>query len=107
MVVIGGLLGAFVFGIYWVVTSALFGMHPDSFSALGIKDYRNFLRMKFELGRLAIYPVGLDLVPGRYGWKPRDTTDVGGSLIKPKYALKPRLIVGPIIITRSSATTAP
>src|SRR5262249_3492071 len=48
MVIVGGILGAFVFGIYWVTTSLLFGMHPDSFSALGIKNYKNFLRMKLE-----------------------------------------------------------
>jgi Calcineurin-like phosphoesterase len=106
MIVIGGMLGAFVFGIYWVVTSMLFGMHPDSFSALGIKDYRNFLRMKFEPNRLTIYPVALDLVPGRYGWKSRDKADVAGSLIQPKNALKPRLIEGPIVISRSSGAAA-
>ena len=107
MIVIGGMLGAFVFGIYWVVTSMLFGMHPDSFSALGIKDYRNFLRMKFEPNRLTIYPVALDLVPGRNGWKPRDKTAVEGSLIQPKKALKPRLVEDPIVIDRTSGAAAP
>ena len=103
MIVIGGMLGALVFGIYWVVTSMLFGMHPDSFSALGIKNYRNFLRMKFEPDRLTIYPVALDIVPGRRGWRPRDKTDTEGSLIQPKRPLRPRLIEDPIVISRSTS----
>jgi hypothetical protein len=47
-IVIGGAIGA----CYWVVTSAVFGMHQDAFSALAIKDYKNFLRMKFEENRI-------------------------------------------------------
>jgi hypothetical protein len=81
-----------------VVTSLLFGMHQDSFSALGIKNYKNFLRMKFEPDKLTIYPIALDKVPGRYGWEPRDKDAVEGSLINPKKKLKPRLIEGPIVI---------
>jgi uncharacterized protein YecT (DUF1311 family) len=100
MIIVGGILGAFVFGIYWVVTSLLFGMHPDSFSALGIKNYKNFLRMKFEKDKLTIYPIALDKVPGRFGWKKRDEGALEGSLINPKKPLKPRLIEGPIVIER-------
>jgi len=99
MVIIGGFLGALVFGIYWALTSLLFGMHQDSFSALGIRHYKNFLRMKFEPDRLTIYPIALDKVPGRYGWEARDK-GAGGSLINPKKKLKPRLIEGPIVIER-------
>ena len=102
MIIIGGTLGAFVFGIYWVVTSVLFGMHPDAFSALGIKNYKNFLRMKFEQHKLTIYPIALDKVPGRRGWKPCafDAANPEGSLIAPKSTrrLKPRLIENPIEI---------
>jgi hypothetical protein len=107
MIIIGGILGAFVFGIYWVVTSLLFGMHPDSFSALGIRNYKNFLRMKFEKDKLTIYPIALDEVPGRFGWKPRDKNAVDGPLIVPKKALKPRLIEGPIVIERQPSERQP
>ena len=98
MIIIGGTLGAFVFGIYWVVTSLLFGMHPDSFSALGIKNYKNFLRMKFEPGKLTIYPIALDKVPGRTGWRAHTGESV--SLIDPKKELTPRLIETPIEIEK-------
>jgi len=97
MVGIGGLLGALVFGIYWVLTSLLLGMHPDAFSALGIKSYKNFLRMKLEPNKLTIYPIALDRIPGRSGWRPNEGE---GSLIEPKRPLKPRLIETPIEIKR-------
>jgi hypothetical protein len=100
MVGIGGLLGAFVFGIYWVLTSLLLGMHPDAFSALGVKNYKNFLRMKLEENKLTIYPIALDRVPGRYGWKANKD---GGPLIKPKKQLTPRLIETPIEIKRPTS----
>jgi hypothetical protein len=106
MVIIGGFLGAFVFGIYWVVTSLLLGMHQDSFSALGIRHYKNFLRMKFEPDKLTIYPIALDKVPGRTGWEPRDKAAVEGSLINPKKKLKPRLIEGPIVIEKRRTVQA-
>ena len=84
MIVIGGILGAFVFGIYWVVTSLLFGMHQDSFSALGIRNYKNFLRMKFEKDKLTIYPIALDKVPGRLGWQEREQEDRQWSADRPE-----------------------
>ena len=40
----------------------------DSFSALGIRNYKNFLRMKFEKDKLTIYPLGIDKVPGPDHW---------------------------------------
>ncbi len=67
---VGGLLGGFVMGLYWTLTSTLFNMHTgDAFGALGIKDYKNFLRIKLEPGRATIYPIALDRVPGRKGWR--------------------------------------
>jgi hypothetical protein len=105
MIIVGGTLGALVFGIYWVVTSLLFGMHQDSFSALSVKNYKNFLRMKFEPNRLTIYPIALDKVPGRRGWKERSPQEAkqNGPLIKPKSELKPRLIETPIVIERGAS----
>jgi hypothetical protein len=104
MIIVGGTLGAFVFGIYWVVTSLLFGMHPDSFSALSITNYKNFLRMKFEPGQLTIYPIALDKVPGRTGWEPNNGKS--DSLIDPKKELTPRLIETPIKIIRPGHLSA-
>jgi hypothetical protein len=106
MVLIGGVLGAFVVGFYFVLTSWLRGMHAEmSFAALGIKDYKNFLRMKFEKDKLTIYPIALDKVPGRHGWrarKPKDTPIDHEPLIVPARPMRPRLIEPPIEIARST-----
>ena len=106
-IIVGGLIGAFIFGCYWVITSVLFGMHPDAFSALAIKDYKNFLRMKFEEDKVTIYPIALDRVPMRWEWRAGGTkADLTNEklkhspLIVPWRELRPRLIEGPIEILR-------
>jgi hypothetical protein len=64
MAVFGGLLGGFVFGAYWVLTGLIARMHTgDSFGALGIRNYKNFLRMRFDGDSLTIYPIGVDRLP--------------------------------------------
>lgn len=101
IVFFGGLLGGIVWGVYWAATSAVFGMHMDAFSALGIANYKNFLRMSFEPGKLTIYPVGLDKVPGRRGWRaplPGESLPGHNPLILPKTPLKPKLLEEPIVI---------
>jgi hypothetical protein len=83
-------------------------MHPDAFSALAIKDYKNFLRMKFEKDKLTIYPVALDRVPGPKEWRPWRRSDYKDPNLKhrpllvPKRDMKPRLIEGPIEIHRAN-----
>lgn len=103
-ILVGGLIGAFIFGCYWVITSLL-GMHQDAFSALGIKDYKNFLRMKFEKNKLTIYPIALDRVPGPrewHAWNPKkhpgDAKLDYKPLLVPDKDMKPRLIEDPIEI---------
>ncbi|MEQ1651253.1 MAG: hypothetical protein ABL897_02065 [Hyphomicrobium sp.] len=100
----GGLLGGFVMGLYWTLTSTLFNMHTgDAFGALGIKDYKNFLRIKLEPGRATIYPIALDRVPGRKGWrwqmKKGEQRPAHNPQILPVRPLEPRLIESaPIVI---------
>ncbi len=100
---IGGALGGFVMGLYWTLTSTLLNMHSgDAFGALGIKDYKHFLRIKLEPGRATVYAIALDKVPGRRGWRWRLGKDeqrpAHNPLILPKSAMQPRLIEPPIII---------
>jgi hypothetical protein len=101
---LGGLLGGFVMGLYWTLTSTLLNMHTgDAFGALGIKDYKNFLRIKLEPGRATIYPIALDRVPGRKGWRWQlnkgERRPEHNPQILPMNPLKPRLIEkAPIVI---------
>ena len=112
MIVIGGVIGGMVFGLYWVLTSVIGRMHMDAFSALGVSDYKNFLRMRVEENKLTIFPIGLDKVPGRRGWRElRVDDDASGHnpLIRPKRPLRPHLIEPPIEIlapVRRGATSA-
>jgi hypothetical protein len=104
MILIGGFLGAFIVGVYFVLTSWLRGMHAEmSFAALGVKNYKNFLRMKVEKDRLTIYPIALDKVPGRFGWRERKPGEAPldhAPLIVPINPMKPRLIEPPMVIVR-------
>ncbi len=101
---VGGLLGGFIMGLYWTLTSTLFNMHTgDAFGALGIKDYKNFLRIKLEPDRATIYPIALDRVPGRTGWRWQLAKDeqrpAHNPQILPVRPLRPRLIEkAPIVI---------
>jgi hypothetical protein len=61
--------------------------------------------MKFEKDKLTIYPIALDKVPGRFGWKSRNKDALEGPLIVPKKPLKPRLIEGPIVIERQNTAS--
>ncbi len=102
MMLVGGLIGGFIWGSYWVLTGLLGHMHAeDAFAALRIKNYRNFLRMKFEPDQMTIYPIGLDKVPRFSGWTshPADgPVPEGRSTLVPREPLVPHLIEEPIII---------
>ncbi len=101
---VGGLVGGFIMGLYWTLTSTLFNMHTgDAFGALGIKDYKHFLRIKLEPGRATIYPVALDKVPGRKGWRWQlakgEQRPAHNPQVLPVHPLEPRLIEdAPIIV---------
>jgi hypothetical protein len=95
---LGALFGGFVFGAYWVLTGLVARMHTgDAFGALGIRNYKNFLRMKFDEDSLTIYPIGVEKLPST-SWcikklkknPPRPDSDP----LLPIKPLKPFLIAG-------------
>ena len=102
MVLIGGLIGGFIWGCYWVVTGLFGHMHAEAaFAALRIKNYRNFLRLKFEPDQLTIYPIGLDRVPRLDGWTAHAAdgpVPPGRAVLVPRTPLRPHLIEEPIVI---------
>ncbi len=101
-IMLGGLLGAFIFGLYWAIMSSVFARHADdAFGALGLRHYKHFLRMHFEPDRLTIYPIAIDSVPGRKDWRapgPNDPRQTNQPLIVPKTPLNPYLLEDPIVI---------
>jgi hypothetical protein len=107
MAVVGGLIGGFVWGLYWVLANVIMRMHcGDAFAALRIKDYRNFLRMRFEPDRLTIYPIGIDRVPGARGWQdaPPAAPGTWGPLLVPRRPITLKLIEDPIVIVSRQQT---
>ena len=101
--ILGGMLGGSIMGLYWTLTSTLFNMHTgDAFGALGIRHYKHFLRIKLEPNRATIYPIAIDKVPGRNGWrwklKRGEELSSHNPQILPVKPLAPRLIEPPIVI---------
>ncbi len=105
MILGGGLVAGFVWGIYLFIACAFFRRHwNDAFSALRNPDYKNFLRMKIEHDRLTIYPIGLWRTPTRLEW--RQARDTSGKYV-PRIPLSPELIDGPIVIEAAGVRSSP
>jgi hypothetical protein len=105
MISLGALAGGFVWGLYWVLTGLFGRMHSaDAFAALRIKNYKNFLRLKFERGRLTIYPLGIDKIPGADDWlnapRGKDNPLPHNPVLIAARPIDVRLIEAPIVIDR-------
>ena len=80
MMFLGGMLGGLIFGHLSVARlRARKGQCDWIFSSQRIADYRCFLRMRFEPDKLTIYPIRLDSVPARGGWRWRRKPGTGTS----------------------------
>jgi hypothetical protein len=104
MIALGALCGGSLWGVYWVVTGIFGRMHSEqAFAALRIKNYKNFLRLKFEPDKLTIYPLGIDRIPGPDRWlnAPRGANPLPHNprLIAAR-PIDVRLIENPIVIAR-------
>lgn len=102
-IVIGGcLIGAFVWGLYLACSSYFFARHyNDSFSAMRLQSFKNFLRLHIKGDALTIYPIGIENVPNRKGWKLNKNRAKGNgdeSVILPITPIQYRLIEAPVVI---------
>jgi hypothetical protein len=103
MITLGALFGGSLWGFYWVLTGVFGRMHSEeAFAALRIKNYKSFLRLKFEKDKLTIYPLGIDKMPGPDHWMNAPRGKVNSMPNNPKLiAVKPidvHLIESPIVI---------
>ncbi len=108
LVFLGGfLVGPTLLGLYLVLSMNGFGAHAnEAFSALGIPDWKNFLRLRIDRdGALWLYPVGLRRVPR--GWKPGETAREPEWVSDDERATPPALIEPPIVIgaARTASST--
>jgi hypothetical protein len=105
MISLGALIGGSLWGLYWVLAGIVARMHAgDAFAALRIRNYKNFLRLKFEPDKLTIYPLGIDKVPGHDHWlnapKGRDNPLPHNPALVAVKPIDVRLIENPIVILR-------
>jgi hypothetical protein len=83
MLVVGGLISAFVFGLYLLVSSLILRIHPtEAFSSLRWEGYKNFLRIHMSKQGVTIYAVG---IRKSANWK-----NVGGNA-SPKFSTEDKI----------------
>ena len=108
MMLVGGTLGGLIFGLYLMLAYIVGRINCDwIFSSQRIAGYRCFLRMRFEPDKLTIYPIRLDSVPDRSGWRWKRNPGPRESRVEPTSPLKPRLIEGPIVIRPDEVRNLP
>lgn len=101
MLVFGGAVGGFIFGLYLLLTCRYAHMNDnDAFSAMRLDGYRHFLRLRILGDTLTVYAVGLDRVPKREDWRdnPASDTNPTAPWFVPESPLEPHLIEKPIVI---------
>ncbi|MTI23153.1 metallophosphoesterase [Fulvivirga sp. RKSG066] len=71
--VLGGLVSAFIFGLYLLVSTLVIHNHPtEAFSSFRWKGYKNFLRIHITNEGATIYPIGLKKVSSwTHDFKPK------------------------------------
>jgi hypothetical protein len=94
---VAGLASATVFGIYlWYAGKYLPRQLNDAFSAIGIEDYKNFVRLHLDAHAVVAYPIGIREVPR--AWQVNPVSDVSAAFLVPEgdARLEPELIEPPI-----------
>ena len=100
MVLAGAIVGGMIFGLSLLLGSGVASIaHNDAFCAMRLDSYRHFLRIKIEGSKLTIFPIGLDHVPRRSGWRKASNVEIAQrkSIFQPKQPLNARLIEDPIV----------
>lgn len=60
MVIGGGLVTAFIFGLYLLISTLVLNIHPtEAFSSFRWSGYKNFLRIRLTSDGATIYPIGI------------------------------------------------
>ncbi|HTV22625.1 MAG TPA: hypothetical protein VMG12_28245, partial [Polyangiaceae bacterium] len=81
--IVAGLASATVFGIYlWYAGKYLPEQLNDAFSAIGIEDYKNFIRLHLDADGVTAYPIGIRHVPK--AWQVNPASDVSASFLVPR-----------------------
>lgn len=104
MILVGGLVAGFIFGINLYFTCAYADLnHNDAFGAMRLDSHRHFLRLKIIGDQITVYPVGFDSTPARHEWRdnPQSSQDDTAPYFLPPDTFVYRLIETPIVISGS------
>ena len=106
---LGRWAAGYVFGWSLLITCRKLDMnHKDAFSAMRLDSHRHFLRIRIRGDTVTVFPIKLDKVPGRKGWRynPKDARHRSPSVFSPAVEMKPELIEEPIAIRVDHDSTA-
>jgi hypothetical protein len=105
---LGKILGGTIFGEYLRIScKQLDRNHNDAFSAMKLDSHRNFLRIRIRANEVTIFPICVDRVPQRDGWRRNPArSSERPSVFEPTEPLNPRLIEPAIRIDASQALQA-
>ncbi|MCB1623152.1 MAG: hypothetical protein KDI32_01095 [Pseudomonadales bacterium] len=89
---LGGLVGAWIIGLYLFVSLQFFGRHAnEAFASLRIEDFKHWVRLRVDAsGTLSIFALAIDRVPRR--WRAADRRGSRVELADDPAAAAPRLI---------------
>jgi len=77
ILVAGGVLGGWLFGLYLMATSKISGAHINEvFSSQSLESYKGFVRLHIgKDGKLTLHPLGVPGVPAETAWRCRGVSE--------------------------------
>jgi hypothetical protein len=96
---LAGMASATIFGVYlWYAGRYLPEQLNDAFSAIGIEDFKNFVRLHIDRDGVTAYPVGIRRVPRE--WQPNRDQNPSAAFLVPRgdVTLDPELIEPPFAV---------
>lgn len=88
----GGLVGAWILGLYLFISLQFFGRHAnEAFASLRIEDFKHWVRLRVDSsGTLSIFALAIDRVPRR--WREAERAGQRVELADDPRATAPRLV---------------
>ena len=106
---LGRWAAGYIFGLSLLISCRKLDMsHNDAFSAMKLDSHRHFLRLCIRGNTVTVFPIKLDKVPGRKGWRfnPQNERERSPSVFSPAVEMGPELIEEPIEIRVDHESTA-
>ncbi|WP_166295263.1 metallophosphoesterase [Bradyrhizobium sp. 2S1] len=105
---IGARIASLIFGLYLKLTCKYADRnHNDAFSAMKLDGYRSFLRLRIRGNEITVFPIGIDSVPSRGGWRRNENRGLASpSHFEPTRRMDPHLIEPLITISAADGLSS-